>query len=875
MKKYITIILTLSLTPWLPLAGQGLVTGNADVVGLTGYPYYSQFIESGPESFFWLSGSYLSSVDHPMLGEVNNDFLFTYFIKYDKEGNPLYSNYIQGTCYPIGAFSYNGGLTIMAQAYADVTTNTGAVVPLNLASETEFLARYDERGQFLKIAPIWDLGGNQNVNSTVQMDKGNGSVFVSGISNEPLNVFGHGVIGSDLGHFLYVLKFDSNLNLAEVFTAGMETGGEYGYYQNYPVLIPDHRGGVIVTGTWEGDLSPVIGENALTGVGFDSQGVYAFKLGPSFDILWVRDGTLRGFDYDGNSMLFKGFPMSNGDMIFTGVTTTGHFSLGEAEVDFAGGSGYQNQFAFRVDPEGKVKWIRPLYNMAEAYYEGKKSASSASRPRDVQSDQFRESLDWDAIQWNEEILYMTGYFLNDSLVVAGRRLDKPFFNGIFVTATDANTGEELWGYAISSSYVGLHGFDLDAGGNVALMGTTNYLKNYEFKGLDSTSSSSPVFHLGLSYEGQPLWRNNAVMLGQGYGGYGTDLLVLRDGEVFSSLSKYLPDPMEVGGTTLSSNLNYSAMVVALDVGNVLGGTLLTSESMPVTSGQLKAYKRTASGAYPMVDSIAVAGDGTYEFAGLYPGKYILLATPGEGYAGSVPTYSGGAVAWDEAKMVDIEADTRFRSQYINLAWLPPLTSEDGSGQMGGNVSYEDEPVLGKGTLGKPATKTSVVLKRRAAQQQKSAMEDDVVAYVETDDQGNYVFEHVPDGDYVLHVDIAGLPMVQTYDVVIVGNEIVYGLDFVVKKDGIEATNPVAVEETVKRPFAVYPNPASHLLSIDFPDVGAYQLRVYNSGGALILYRDLPLVSGTVMLDVSSWSRGVYLVEIESETGRETVKFLRD
>lgn len=194
--------------------------------------------------------------------------------------------------------------------------------------------------------------------------------------------------------------------------------------------------------------------------------------------------------------------------------------------------------------------------------------------------------------------------------------------------------------------------------------------------------------------------------------------------------------------------------------------------------------------------------------------------------------------------------------------------------MGGNVSYEDEPDLGKGTLGKPATKTSVVLKRRAAQQQKTAMADDIVAYVETDDQGNYVFENVPDGDYVLHVDIAGLPMVQTYDVVIVGNKIVYGLDFVVKKNGIEATNPVAVEGISRKRFAAYPNPASRILHIDFPGAGAYELRVFNTAGAQVLFRDLPVVPGTVMLDVSTWERGAYLIRIEGNGKRETVKFIR-
>ncbi len=74
------------------------------------------------------------------------------------------------------------------------------------------------------------------------------------------------------------------------------------------------------------------------------------------------------------------------------------------------------------------------------------------------------------------------------------------------------------------------------------------------------------------------------------------------------------------------------------------------------------------------------------------------------------------------------------------------------------------------------------MKKKASS--KGTQEDDIVAYIETDEFGTYYFDFVPDGEYNMIVDIPGLNMIENYDVEIIDNTIVGELDFVVENDGI-------------------------------------------------------------------------------------------
>ncbi|MEA3460469.1 MAG: hypothetical protein U9R49_01235, partial [Bacteroidota bacterium] len=119
------------------LAAQQLVLGTHDVVRLNEYPQDAYLIEADASSFYRVSGAFSTSTDHPLLGSaLDPDYRSIYFIKYDKEGVPLKSNFIRGTNYAVYAGSFNGGFTIMSGADQEVDAN-GTIFPIPISSEVE------------------------------------------------------------------------------------------------------------------------------------------------------------------------------------------------------------------------------------------------------------------------------------------------------------------------------------------------------------------------------------------------------------------------------------------------------------------------------------------------------------------------------------------------------------------------------------------------------------------------------------------------------------------------------------------------------------------------------------------------------------------
>ena len=211
MKKNLFLISFLLFTALA--IGQHLVPGSTDVVGLTGNSSDPHLVEADAQSFFLISGTDHSSVNHPLLTEVYSDFANLYFIKYNLDGLPLKSNYIRGLYYASNAFSFNGGLTIMANSFQDVEAN-GQVIPIGIADQLEFLASYDADCNLTKIINIWNLGPSEYPYSESVMDRQDGSVYLYGTASAQMELVGYGILGKDISQsYFYLIKYNRDLDL--------------------------------------------------------------------------------------------------------------------------------------------------------------------------------------------------------------------------------------------------------------------------------------------------------------------------------------------------------------------------------------------------------------------------------------------------------------------------------------------------------------------------------------------------------------------------------------------------------------------------------------------------------------------------------------
>jgi len=844
---------------------QQLVPGNTDHVGLSGYPSEPHLVEADAQGFYWISGSNSgTSVNHAMLPEVYSDYSNLFFIKYDRDGIARKSNYIRGVSYAENAFSFKGGLALGLHTYGDVELD-GNSIPLGAADETEFLVTYDPECKLQKYRKIWNLTYSQYVNSGFAMDPADGSVYVYDIAYEPMELVDHGTLGKDFpGQYVYVIKYNRDLELEWVYEAGfdLDASGAFPNFQRIDVH-PGSGGAVLVTGSYGTESSPLIHGRSLPAYA-DTYGNFAMLLNAAGNSQWVQDGPMNGMAY--RTGIFEAYPMPEGDFVLAGVSTTGYFKLGNAEIDFPGGENHENLFVYRMRPSGDFVWGRAIQNMRPSQDKKKKSA---------QSELFQAKIDQDAINWRNKVLYLAGYFTSTSgLSIAGRILDAKYDEGIFVAAIDMEDGTERWGYGLTSDNLNLYGVDADRSGNLSLMGSNYNTQDLEGITEIATGVSDFLFHVGIDYQGNVLWYDNARLSSSLY--YwrlsGVDLEVLPNGEVFSSMYMSEPNSLVVGSMVLPSSADaYSSWLVELKADISLGGVVSDASGSPVYPGLVKAIKSAPWGSYPVVDSTWIQDDGSYEFTDLYPGNYVIQAlTDPLDYPEGIPTYYGNHEEWTNALPIDITPDINAHILNIELSEVPGLSAMDGSGELSGAISTEQGTFL-KGTMAQPSKRTGVILLGKA---KKSTMAGEVVAYAETDETGMFLFNHVPDGEYLLVVDVPGLNMMDTHEVTIAGDQIISGLNYTVSNEGIYAGWPTPVTFLEKQTLDIWPNPGEGRIMMDLPAAGDYTVRIYTADGRLIRSEAFRTGGEVTTLDISEEQKGLYILKIEGPLTSNTRKYIK-
>lgn len=840
---------------------QQLSVGNSDRIVTESIPYDAFLVESGQQSFFWISGSSFTNINHPMLIDVQSDFANVFFIKYNEAGDPVSSNYLRGTAWATDGFSYEGGLKILASASNDVSSE-GDVLPIGPTDWMEFIASYDNTCKLNGLVKIWNLQPSQYPNSEAVMDKTDGSLYVYGIYQSPLELLDYGMIGEQwIDEYVYVIKYNKDLQFEWVATSGFGPGfTEVGNFLD--VLVHPTAGrGIFISGSFDAmGMGPIIEGDMVPQVdnGF---GLFGFKLDAAGKKQWVQHGRMNGMGY--KTGIHKGIAMDDGGLVFAGVTTTGYFSLGNMEVLFDGGDGFLNQFVYRMGPEGDMLWLNPFPTMVLV----------EQRKKGVESETFNSEFSYDAFDWNKRILYLTGTFSNSAFKVADRTLLKILEEGIFIASINLSDGNQNWGYSISSDNLGIHGFDGDRFGNVTLMGRTTQNQYFEVNGATNIIGKDLIFHLGLDYNGRPMWMNNVYLQENQFDLYGDDLEVLGNGQVFSSVSQNTTDYIEVGDTSLFVDANYANWLVAFKSHLNLAGTVTDEQGSPVYPGYLKVFKSAVRGKHPAVDSVALNDAGQYVISDLWPGRVTLQVSPDPiAYPNAIPTYLGGQLTWKDALYNNYGPEEKETALDVVIMEIPRPTPDGGSGDVSGSVNYEEEGQL-KGTLARPVKKATVLLAKRPVAL-KSTQSLEIVTYVETDEFGNFHFEFIPDGEYLLIIDIAGLEMIETHKVYIEGDQIKSGLDYTVGPDGIYTWTGVGISTEETDQFMVFPNPGNGQIYMELPAMGDYLVKIFNTDGRLVFSRQYHDAQGFRSIDMSEQFQGIYVINIEGPDLSATVKYVK-
>ena len=174
-------------------------------------------------------------------------------------------------------------------------------------------------------------------------------------------------------------------------------------------------------------------------------------------------------------------------------------------------------------------------------------------------------------------------------------------------------------------------------------------------------------------------------------------------------------------------------------------------------------------------------------------------------------------------------------------------------------------------MARPVKKGSVILTKRV---KKSTHSGEVVAYIETDEFGNYIFDYVPNGEYLLLVDIPGLAMTEVHEVTIQGDQVKYGLDYTVGYNEIYTYTGVGIQPEETTDLKIFPNPGNGLIFMEFLKSGDYQVSIFGVDGRMIASREFPAATGYRTMDISELNEGIYMIMIEGPDLSTTCKYVK-
>lgn len=96
-------------------------------------------------------------------------------------------------------------------------------------------------------------------------------------------------------------------------------------------------------------------------------------------------------------------------------------------------------------------------------------------------------------------------------------------------------------------------------------------------------------------------------------------------------------------------------------------------------------------------------------------------------------------------------------------------------------------------------------------------------------------------------------------------------DYTITKEAFINVSVVGLAESNAPSFKCYPNPANNVLNIQSEEVLS-SIKMYNIGGQLI-YEDLTCKTKLQSIDISSFEKGVYFIELRSELNASIIKLI--
>ncbi len=260
----------------------------------------------------------------------------------------------------------------------------------------------------------------------------------------------------------------------------------------------------------------------------------------------------------------------------------------------------------------------------------------------------------------------------------------------------------------------------------------------------------------------------------------------------------------------------------------------------------------------LVDTAFTGEFGAFAFYTVPQGEHFIKATPAliSGIFGNyLPTYSGNTVLWEQA--IALNVTQAISGADITLVANPVLAQGNGliSGTLKGSVT--DNSSQGQKIFNVPIYLFSP--------------ENDLLHAAFTDTYGNFAFNNVPYGNYLVLPEITGLHAEAFPINLEAGNTSHTGITFTVSELGIQYGIDDPLPQGISGIGLPWPNPTKGKvqLNIDASLTASGSLVLSNLNGNIVKEIPLELVAGNnqLKLDFGTVPKGVYALILQMNSGK--------
>lgn len=273
--------------------------------------------------------------------------------------------------------------------------------------------------------------------------------------------------------------------------------------------------------------------------------------------------------------------------------------------------------------------------------------------------------------------------------------------------------------------------------------------------------------------------------------------------------------------------------------------------------------------FDSIPRIEVA-NGLFFFDNLVLGDYLIAAeSDREVY---LPTYFKNTYLWEEADTLRLRGD---QVGDLRMAFIPePLGPDDGDNEIAGFVEsdFEDEDGGRLSARRKVAQAGCSMRKFKGSGRTGQEDEWELVAYVQTNEEGQFVFDFLPDGLYRFNIEYPGIPMDPNSFVEFEIGDGVDGskltLEAYITEDGIQVVkvDQLSFFKKILADVSVYPNPASDYLQVRVKTMASESMtvRLLDIQGRELAKDQVSGVEQQLMFDIRTLPNGTYLLHFMDE-----------